>query len=39
MESGGNNLEPGQKYFAHIAIDYKNKGWSDVQVKEFVMPK
>ena len=39
LYGGGDNLEQGQKYFVHILVFYKNYGWSNVQIKEFVVPK
>lgn len=35
---GGNNLQPGQKYYVHIQVYSEKYGWSEVQIKEFVMP-
>ena len=34
---GGNNLEPGKKYYVNIQTYSEKFGWSEVQVKEFVM--
>lgn len=39
LYGGGNNLEVGQKYFVHIAVYYKDYGWTSVQIKEFIKPK
>jgi hypothetical protein len=39
LYGGGDNLEAGQKYFVHISVFYKDYGWSNVQIKEFVQPK
>lgn len=36
---GGNNLEPGQKYYVHILVNYTSGVWSTPQVSEFVVPK
>lgn len=36
---GGNNLEPGQKYYAHILLYYENLGWATPQIQEFIVPK
>jgi hypothetical protein len=36
---GGDNLESGERYYVHIQVYSENNGWSDVQVKTFVMPK
>jgi len=33
----GNNLEPGRKYYVHIQTFSERLGWSEVQIKEFVM--
>jgi len=36
---GGDNLESGKKYYVHIQT-YSNKyGWSEIQIREFTMPK
>lgn len=36
---GGNNLVPGQVYYAHIQT-YSNKfGWGEIQIRQFVMPR
>lgn len=36
---GGDNLEPGQKYWVHVMTYHTGLGWSYPQIKEFVMPK
>ena len=36
---GGNNLQPGHKYYVHIQVYSEKEGWSEVQIKSFVMPK
>lgn len=36
---GGNNLENGEKYYVNIQVYSEKYGWSEVQTKEFVMPK
>ena len=36
---GGNNLEPGKKYYAHIQTYSEQYGWGEVQIKDFVVPK
>ena len=36
---GGNNLEPGMKYWAHISVYTVDKGWSETQVRNFVVPR
>ena len=35
---GGNNLEPGHKYYVHIRTYLEEVGWGDVQIQEIVMP-
>lgn len=35
---GGNNLTPGDKYYVHIQVYSEKYGWSEMQIKEFVMP-
>ena len=35
---GGNNLLPGKKYYVHIQVYSEKYGWSEVQIKDFVMP-
>ena len=35
----GNNLEPGEKYYAHIQVYSESQGWSELQINEFIMPK
>jgi hypothetical protein len=39
LYGGGDNLESGQKYFVHISVFYKDYGWSNVQIKEFITNK
>ena len=36
---GGDNLEYGKKYYVHIQTYSLQYGWSDIQIKEFIMPK
>lgn len=36
---GGGNLKPGGKYYAHIQTFSEAEGWSELNIKEFVMPK
>jgi hypothetical protein len=36
---GGNNLTPGQTYYAHIQTYSEKSGWGSVSVQEFVIPK
>lgn len=36
---GGNNLVNGKKYYVNIQTYTDDLGWSDVQTKEFIMPK
>lgn len=36
---GGNNLEPGEKYYVNIQVRDDRYGWSGVQTKEWVMPR
>jgi len=36
---GGNNLQPGQTYYIHIQTFSEQYGWSEIQIKSFVMPK
>ena len=38
LYGGGDNLEPGQTYWVHIAVNYGG-GWSLPQIKSFVVPK
>jgi len=35
----GSNLVPGEKYWVHIQIYSDQIGWSELEVKQFVMPK
>ena len=35
---GGNNLEAGKKYYVHIQTYSEKRGWSEIQVKSFIMP-
>ena len=36
---GGNNLVAGKKYYVHVQVYSEKNGWSEVQIKSFVMPK
>lgn len=36
---GGNNLSPGQTYYAHIQTYSKIFGWGEIQIHQFTMPK
>jgi len=36
---GGKNLVPGKKYYVQIQVYSSKYGWSEVQIKEFIMPK
>jgi len=36
---GGNNLEPGSTYYAHLQVYSEETGWSEVAIQEFTMPK
>lgn len=39
LYGGGNNLQPGKKYYVHIQIYSKKYGWGDIQISTFIMPK
>ena len=36
---GGNNLTPGYKYYVNIQVSSLEYGWSEVQTREFVIPR
>jgi len=36
---GGKNLVPGKKYYVQIQVYSSKYGWSEVQIKEFIIPK
>ena len=35
---GGNNLNPGEKYYVNVQVYSSKTGWSEVQTREFLMP-
>lgn len=39
MYYGGKCLMPGKKYYVNIQVYSDKDGWSEVQTKEFIMPK
>lgn len=36
---GGNNLVPGTTYYVHIQTYSDDRGWGNLQIKEFTMPR
>ena len=36
---GGDNLVPGVTYYVHIQTYSGDRGWGDLQIKEFTMPR
>jgi len=36
---GGKNLVPGRKYYVNIQVYSEEAGWSELQTKEFILPK
>lgn len=36
---GGNNLVPGEKYYINLQVYSEKYGWSEIQTKEWIMPK